>query len=178
MNPSSEPASASQRASAALRSEPVASTTTPATIGTQMTRERFDCPNMNMSIVLVEPCEPGHQGKHPDQHGEGVVVDVAGLESLDQAGAAFDQVRRAVDEEAVDHALVTAPPQTAAERARALGKHPAVELVEPVLVEQHLMHEAEAAGNGRGNSREPEIEQRREPNPRYRQPEWQRRHRV
>src|SRR4030042_4856806 len=85
--PSSAPANAIQRASAALRSEPVASTATPARIGTQMTRERIDCPNMG--FVLVEPREPRHQGKHPDQHGKGVVVDVAGLEGLQQTGRAF-----------------------------------------------------------------------------------------
>src|SRR5512139_2771062 len=146
ISPSSAPASAVQRASAALRSEPVASTTTPARIGTQMTRERIDCPNMGM--ILVEPREPRHQGKHPDQHGKRVVVDVARLEGLDQAREAFDQVRRAVDEEAVDHILVAAPPQAAAECARPPGEYPAVEFVEPVFVEQHLMQELEALCNG------------------------------
>ena len=43
--PRSAPASASQRAVWALRSEPVASTTIPATIGTQTTRLRRGKPN-------------------------------------------------------------------------------------------------------------------------------------
>jgi len=50
ISPSSAPASAIQRASGALRSEPVASTTAPARIGTQMTRVRIDCPNMGMGF--------------------------------------------------------------------------------------------------------------------------------
>src|SRR5512139_2484098 len=139
MKPSSAPASASQRATAALRSDPVASTTTPATIGTQMTRERIDCPSM--SIVLIKPREPGHQGEHPDQHGEGVVVDVARLECLHQARETLDQMCSAVHEEAIDHVLIAAPPQAATECARALGEDPAVEFVEPVFVDQQAVNE-------------------------------------
>jgi len=52
IRPASAPPSDSQRASGALRSEPVASTATPARIGTQMTRERIDCPNMGMGFQL------------------------------------------------------------------------------------------------------------------------------
>ncbi len=40
----------------------------------------------------VEPRKPRYQGEHADDHGKGVVVDVAGLESRDQAGEALQSV--------------------------------------------------------------------------------------
>ena len=45
----------------------------------------------------VQPGKPGDQGKYPDQHGESVMVDVAGLEGAHQPGCALDQPRGAVD---------------------------------------------------------------------------------
>src|SRR5512140_611998 len=68
-NPASEPASAIQRAGAASRSRPTASTARPAMIGTQMASERY-----GMVVVASAANPPGQEREQADDHGEGVMV--------------------------------------------------------------------------------------------------------
>src|SRR6476646_6648770 len=84
--PSTAPTSASQRAAGALRSEPVAMTTTPATIGSQMTRlsrgrpEDMGCCCCAWADSRARKPE-GQQHEHADDHHERIVIDEAGLEA-------------------------------------------------------------------------------------------------
>src|SRR5688572_20034840 len=69
--PSSDPINASHRAVPALRSEPVAITTTAATIGTQITRLSRGTPRSIVVAVFSGAREPqGEQHEHPDDHHE------------------------------------------------------------------------------------------------------------
>src|SRR6185369_573006 len=87
--PASAPISAITRASRALRSEPLASTTSPAITGIQI--ERLSQGALGVIDEFVVRCvrgrlsrrvsrrqhhERGQQHADPDDHGEGVVVDV------------------------------------------------------------------------------------------------------
>src|SRR6187402_1090291 len=78
------PTSAIQRTARAWSSRPRASRMTPKAIGVQMARERS--PTFIVLLpLLLQPFadhrpadEVRHEHHHPQQHGEGVVVDVAG----------------------------------------------------------------------------------------------------
>src|SRR5690348_9967718 len=75
--PAMVPIRAIQRAERASR--PTASTARPATTGTQIERERY-----GMLLFLVPADPPGQQRKKADDHGESVVIDVAGLHVAQQ----------------------------------------------------------------------------------------------
>src|SRR5579859_3402767 len=95
--PAIAPARASQRARLAFRSEPVKSTAMPARMGSQMTvLSRVFAP-------MSASCEPEReQHEHADDHGEGIVVDQAGLQFARDSGEPAHQPRRAIDEDTVD----------------------------------------------------------------------------
>src|SRR6185312_11368048 len=95
-NPASAPISAIQRACAASRSSRITSVARPATMGTKMASERY-----GIARALSDD-PPRQQREHADDHGEGVLVDVARLQAPQHRRQEADQPRRAVDEEAVD----------------------------------------------------------------------------
>src|SRR5438132_581224 len=138
--PSTAPASAVQRAVAGSRSLPMTSTAMPKAIGTQMARERSGSP---WSIVVVvgvallelpqEDPEEAQEGEYAEDHREGVVVDVAGLQAPRDAGEPDHQARRAVHHDAVDEGAVAPGPEPGADLACAAGEEPVVEVVEAVL---------------------------------------------
>src|SRR4030042_1801823 len=72
MKPASAPARAIQRAAAASRSRPTASTARPAAIGTQTASDRY-------GIMAFSPRPPGQEREDAEDHGERVMVDVARL---------------------------------------------------------------------------------------------------
>src|SRR5665213_2575641 len=74
--------------------------------------------------------EPGDEGGRADQHGEGVMVEVAGLQPHHVARHVEHARRDAVRPQAVDQPTVAALPQEAAERLRRLDKNNVIDLVE------------------------------------------------
>src|SRR5690349_1257229 len=125
------------RAAGALRSEPVASTRTPKIIGIQIAKLSSGRP------VGMAGSAQDHRQQHEDadDHGEGVVVDEAGLQGADNGREPADQARRAVDE-SVDHRHVPALPQAAADETRSAGEKPVVEAIETVFVHQYRYQRA------------------------------------
>src|SRR5712671_4491036 len=116
-SPRAEPASAVQRAGIGCLSLPIASTAMPKAIGTQIVSERM-CPWSIVVVVVVvgleflqvQP-EEREQREHAEDHGERVVVDVAGLGAARDAGEPADEARGAVHHDAVDDGLVAPGPQ-------------------------------------------------------------------
>jgi hypothetical protein len=82
---------------------------------------------------------PGDKRCKPDQHGEGVVVEVSGLQPDDTRPVVSAPARRCRRAEAVDEPAVTLLPQEAAEPLRRADKDEVVELVDVPLVEQELV---------------------------------------
>ena len=85
--------------------------------------------------------EPGDERRDTDQHHEGVVVDVAGLQADDVARDVEDARRDAVRPEAVDDEAVAALPEQLAEPDRRADEEDVVDLVEVPLVEQELVEQ-------------------------------------
>src|SRR6266851_8201185 len=92
---------------------------------------------------------PRHHDDGADQYGEGVVIEIAGLQP---AGAyrEIDRARRdAVGTDAVDHRAVALLPQAAAEHEGRAHEQPIVELVEIPFVEEEQIERAEPLGDER-----------------------------
>ena len=85
--------------------------------------------------------KPGDERRDADQHGEGVVIDVAGLQPHDVARHVDDARRDAVRPEAVDDAAVAALPEQPAEPEGRAHEDEVVELVEIPFVEQEAVEE-------------------------------------
>ncbi|KAG0161917.1 hypothetical protein DFQ30_004910, partial [Apophysomyces sp. BC1015] len=94
----------------------------------------------------------GQQPQHADNHGERIVVDVAGLQEADHSGKLCDRARAAVDQ-TVDHDDIALLPESFAECHRAVGKHDLVDLVHVVLVVQQRVEGGEALANRRRDVR-------------------------
>src|SRR5438874_5765470 len=77
---------------------------------------------------------PGDQRDDADQHGEGVMVDVSGLQPARLTGQFAGRRGDAVRPEPVDDHAVAGLPQPVAEREGALDEEPVVELVEVPFV--------------------------------------------
>src|SRR5687768_4003297 len=96
-----------------------------------------DCPATNIFIVFFVvplPEQPqAHQYKHANDHGERVVIDVAGLEAAHQRGGSGYYPRRPVDKESVNYLDVPELPQYPAKQARTARKQPGIELVYEVF---------------------------------------------
>src|SRR5688572_32320593 len=89
----------------AARASPKASVSRPPTIGSQIsTLSRGQCTSIRASLwfsdVRRDPHQHRQQDDEADDHGEGVVVEAAGLHPAGDAGHAVDHRRRAVDEDA------------------------------------------------------------------------------
>src|SRR5688572_24960613 len=102
-----ETSSAKLRA-CAERWSPKNSATVPPRIGSQISRlSRGHVENIPLPCLLVaELRQHRQQGDEAEDHGEGVVVQVAGLQAPRQRGHAVDDPGGAVDEDAVDDRAV------------------------------------------------------------------------
>src|SRR6185312_2008746 len=85
--------------------------------GRKVTTERIG------QVIYLNPSmhrehEPGDDGRRADQHGEGVVIEVAALQPHDVARDVEHARRHAVGAEAVDQPAVSALPERAAEPLR------------------------------------------------------------
>src|ERR1043165_9488131 len=69
------------------------------------------------------PPLPGHQTHDTQDHDQRIPVQGAGLDQAHQAGDAAHRARGAVDQDAVDDALVAGLPQAGAEGAGRAGQH-------------------------------------------------------
>src|SRR6202030_3482680 len=91
---------------------------------------------------LVDPRrehEPGDESSRANQHGEGIVIEVAGLQPHDVTGDIEDAGGDAVRSEAVDQPAVTALPKQTAEPFCRFDENRVVDLVEVPLVEQEAV---------------------------------------
>src|SRR5512143_783749 len=188
-NPAIEPSSAIQRAGAGLRSRPTASTTQPATMGTQIASERYgiiaprsgaprDIRAARSAAGLPgrrssSAHPPRQQREEPDDHRERVVVDVARLHVAQQRGRPADDARGDIDEKAVDDRAVADVGEQATEPARTAGEEPVVEPVEVILVVEQRVDRSGDALRLCGEDRLAEVEQPRDGDARDREPERQ-----
>src|SRR3546814_7552084 len=88
------------------------------TSGRKMTRERT-----GQSLIMTSGSEgqvPAHQGDHPNQHREGVVIDVPGLQPPGACRQAAGQRRYPVRPQAVDDGAVAALPERSEEHTSEL----------------------------------------------------------
>src|SRR5512139_2796880 len=104
-----------------------------ATSGRKVTSERMG----QLVIVLPHEHEVGDEGGHADQHHEGVVVEVAGLEAHQNARHDLGARRDVVGTQAVDGGAIALLPEEAADPERRLDDDRVVDLVEvPLIVEK------------------------------------------
>src|SRR5579859_343669 len=89
---------------------------------------------------------PGYESRHADQHGEGVVVEIAALQRADLAGDALGGGGDAIRTDAVDQGAVTALPEGTAELEGRTDEQEVVQLVEIPLVVDEAMHPRQQAG--------------------------------
>src|SRR5258706_12718805 len=90
--------------------------------------------------------EPGDEGRDADQHREGIVIEVAGLQPDHVAGDVEHPGRDPVRPEAIDQPAVAALPEQAAEPDRGADEDEVVKLVEIPLVEQEAVKPGTLAG--------------------------------
>src|ERR1700722_1353141 len=83
--------------------------------------------------------EPGDEGGSADQHGEGVVIEIAGLQPYHVARHIQHSRRNAVGPEAVDQPAVAALPEQAAECLGRLDENHVIDFVEVPFVEQEFV---------------------------------------
>src|SRR5262245_38909656 len=112
---------------------------------------------------LISTCpstehEPGDERRYADQHGEGVVVEIAGLQPHHAACHVEHPGGDAVRPEAVDQPAVAVLPQYATEPQRRAHDEEIVELVEVPLVEQELVERLLLAGELDRQLRPPDVE--------------------
>ena len=102
--------------------------------------------------------EPGDERGDADQHGEGVVVEIAGLQPDDIARHVEHARGDAVGPEAVDDEAVAALPEQPAEPHRRADKEEVVDAVEVPGVEQEAIEHALIARERRGDIGPADIE--------------------
>ena len=107
---------------------------------------------------LYREHEPGDEGGGADQHGEGVVIEIAGLQPHDVARDVEHAGGDAVGAEAVDQPAVAALPQHAAEPLGRAHEDEVVEFVEVPLVEQEAVQQLVLAREFDRNIRPADIE--------------------
>src|SRR5262245_41594511 len=111
-----------------------------------------------MSTCPSAEHEPGDKRRHPDQHRERVVVEIAGLQPNRAARHVEHAGGDAVRPKAVDQPAVAVLPQHAAEPQRGPDDEEVVELVEVPLVEQELVERLLLAGELDRQLRPPDVE--------------------
>src|SRR4030067_8805 len=135
------------RASGARASLPVASTAMPPRIGSQIARLRRFWVSMRAGGPRLAMQEEGHEQEQPDDHGKGVVIDVAGLHVAHDARQPADRTRRAVHRQSVDDFYITDAPQQAAQATGATGEYLLVEFVEAILAHQQVVERLYVVAN-------------------------------
>src|SRR5579864_5979908 len=120
--PATAPISAIQRAKPASRSRPKPSTAKPATIGTQIASDRYGVVKGPPTLAASPPrvssdAPPVEQAENADDHHERVVIDVTRLDAPEFARDEADELRRAIDDPAVDDRPVAVVRRETAEPA-------------------------------------------------------------
>src|SRR5512133_3548175 len=105
---------------------------------------------------------PGDENQHADQHGEGVVEDVAGLQPYRAAGDPHGGGGDAVGPDPVDQRPVPTLPQAPPESERRPHEDGVVELVEVPLVQQEPVDRLEALGQQAGQVGRRDVQNVRE----------------
>src|SRR5690606_31368650 len=95
------------------RSEPIASTTAPAAIGSQIRMLRI-----GQSIASAPQREPADQRGQRNDHRKRVVIEIPRLDTPSDARDGGDRPGAAVHDQAVDQELIADAPQPRADRAR------------------------------------------------------------
>src|SRR6266436_7399333 len=116
---------------------------------------------LTISVSPAGKHEPGDKSRNADQHGERIVVHVAGLQAHNVARDVKDPRRDAVGTEAVDQPAVAALPQQATKPQRRPYDDGVVDLVEIPLVEEEPVEHAMLPGELDGKLWTPDIEQPR-----------------
>src|SRR5262249_2706943 len=96
-----------------------------------------------MPPLLLRQQIPGDQRDDADQHGKGVVIDVAGLQPAGLARQLAGGGGDPVGPEPIDDHAVTALPEAVAQGKGRAHEQPVVELVEVPFVEQEQVDRAE-----------------------------------
>src|SRR6266404_1133796 len=97
---------------------------------------------------------PGHDRDEPDHHREGIVIEVAGLQSARLARQVAGHRGNPVRTEPVDDRTVAGFPQPIAEHKRCSHEDPIIQLVEVPFVQQEQVKRAELRSQ---THREPRI---------------------
>src|ERR1700761_126770 len=121
---------------AASSSPRLAQITSAPNSGRNVTTERMG--QVTISLASHEH-EPGDQAGDADQHREGVVIEIAGLDLYDVAGDVEHPRRHAVGTEAVDDGAVAFLPELIADPLGRPHEDQVVQLVEIPFVEQELV---------------------------------------
>src|SRR5687768_13418929 len=118
------------------RRSPNSSVSAPPAIGSQISRlSRGKAGGIGSSLSFsTAPGQHGQQRDEAEDHGEGVVVEVAGLQVAQQRRGAVDDHGGAVDQDAVDQAGVAALAREPAEAEAAAREAADPQVVEAVLV--------------------------------------------
>src|SRR5690349_1501613 len=85
--------------------------------------------------------KPGRKGYHTQQHGQRIMIDIAGLQ-LDRTTAGIQHAGgNAIRTQPVDHRAVTALPQEAAQPEGGTHEQEIIQLVEvPFVVQEDVKH--------------------------------------
>src|SRR5229473_1867333 len=118
---------------------------------------------LTISVSPARKHEPGDESRNADQHGERIVIHVAGLQAHNVARDVKDPRRDAVGTEAVDQPAVAALPQQATKPQRRTYDDDVVDLVEVPLVEEEPVEHAMLLGELDGKLWTTDIEQPRHP---------------
>src|ERR1700756_1920990 len=121
---------------AASSSPRLIQTTSAPNSGRKVTTDRMG--QVTISLASHEH-EPGDQAGDADQHREGVVIEVAGLDLDDVAGDVEHPRRHAIGAEAVDDGAIALFPELIADPFRRPHEDQLVQLVEVPFVEQELV---------------------------------------
>src|SRR5215471_10596847 len=121
--------------------------------GRNVTTERIG----QLVIALPHEHEVGDQSRHADQHGEGVVVQIARLEAHQHARHVLGTGGDVIGTEPVDRRLVALLPEEASDPERRLNDRGVVELVEVPLVVEQRVDAREALGGGLRQPWHPDV---------------------
>src|SRR6056297_3905373 len=105
---------------------------TPVTMGSQTIRLRI---GQVIAFILspLQQHECKHERNQPDNHGKRIVVQETGLDRPQARRKCANQLRRSMNDPAVDQRPVTALGKEARKLEAATSHHPLVELIETVL---------------------------------------------
>ena len=84
--------------------------------------------------------EEGDEQEQPNDHGKGVVIDVAGLHVAHDARQPADCTRAAVHRQAINDLHIAEPPQQVAQTTCTTGEHLLIELVKSILAHQQVVN--------------------------------------